>query len=88
MSFLSTHGRPDEGEKPSSERAFGLRRYRRMSKFLTLLLFGTGLVMAGCASSTQQGAIQLPGATTHSGLQVPPDVGERPTQTAAAPQGR
>jgi hypothetical protein len=59
-----------------------------MSKILPLLAIGAVLGVAGCASSTQQGAIQLPGETTHSGLQVPPDVGERATQTAAAPQGR
>jgi hypothetical protein len=57
-----------------------------MSKILSVLTIGIALALAGCTSSTQQGAVQLPGETTHSGLQVPPDVGERPTQTAAAPQ--
>jgi hypothetical protein len=51
-----------------------------------LLLFGAGLVLAGCASSTQEAGLQLPGESTHSGLQVPPDVGARPVETAAAPR--
>jgi len=59
-----------------------------MSKILPVLAIGVVLALAGCTSSTQQGAIQLPGDATHNGLQVPPDLGERPTQTAAAPQGR
>jgi hypothetical protein len=57
-----------------------------MTKALALSLIGVVLMLAGCASSTQQAAVQLPGETTRSGLQVPPDVGERPVQTAAAPQ--
>jgi hypothetical protein len=59
-----------------------------MSKFIALLLFGAGLVLAGCASSTQEASVPLPGETTRNGLQVPPDVGERPVQTAAALEGR
>jgi hypothetical protein len=58
-----------------------------MSKFLALLV-GAGLMLAGCASSTQEAGVQLPGKTTRSGLEVPPDVGERPVQTAAAPHAR
>ena len=60
-----------------------------MSKFIALLLFGAGLVLAGCASSTQEASVlQLPGTATRSGLEVPPDVGERPVQTAAALERR
>jgi uncharacterized lipoprotein YmbA len=59
-----------------------------MTKVLSVMLLGAAILLAGCASSTQQGAIQLPGEATHSGLQVPPDVGERPVQTAASPQVR
>ncbi len=59
-----------------------------MPKILPLSAIGVVLALAGCASSTQQGAIQLPGSATHSGLQVPPDVDERPTQTATAPPSR
>ena len=59
-----------------------------MSKIIALLLFGAGLVLAGCASSTHEAGVQLPGATTRSGLEVPPDVGERPVQTAAALRAR
>jgi len=57
-----------------------------MKKAVSLLLAGVVLALAGCASSTQQSnEIQLPGEATTSGLQVPPDVGERPVQTAVAP---
>ena len=60
-----------------------------MSKIFPALAIGVVLSLTGCASSTQQaGIVQLPGETTHSGLQVPPDVGERPVQTAAAPRTR
>jgi hypothetical protein len=55
-----------------------------MTKLLSLLLAGVVLVLAGCASSTQQAAIQLPGAPATNGLQTPPDLNERPVQTAVA----
>jgi hypothetical protein len=58
-----------------------------MSRIIVLLLIGAGLTLAGCASSTQEG-LQRPGTAARNGLQVPPDIGERPTQTAAVPQGR
>ena len=41
--------------------------------------------LAGCAASTQQASVQLPGSTARSGLQVPPDVAERPVLVATAP---
>ena len=50
----------------------------------TILILALVAALGGCASSTQQ-AVQLPGDTTRSGLQVPPDVGERPAQVAAVP---
>jgi hypothetical protein len=61
-----------------------------MPKIFPLLAIGAVLALAGCASSTQQAALQLPGETTRSGLQVPPDLDERPPQktTTAALQGR
>jgi hypothetical protein len=55
-----------------------------MTKPLLLLL--TVAALAGCASTSEQtSALQLPGEATRSGLQVPPDLGERPVQTAATP---
>jgi hypothetical protein len=44
-------------------------------------------VLAACAQ-TQSSRVQLPGETATSGLQVPPDLGERPTQVASAPTAR
>lgn len=55
-----------------------------MNQILSMLAIGITFGLAACASSTQEGAIQLPGEATHSGLQVPPDPGERPVQTATA----
>jgi hypothetical protein len=43
------------------------------------------VALAGCTVSSQTSALQLPGESTRSGLQVPPDLGERPVQTAIAP---
>ena len=58
-----------------------------MSKLLPLLTVGVVLALADCASpSTQQAvAVQLPGEAARNGLQVPPDLADRPVQTAAAP---
>jgi len=56
-----------------------------MNKVLSLLLVGAIATLAGCASS-RQSALQLPGESTRSGLQVPPDLDD--LQTAAAPQIR
>jgi hypothetical protein len=54
---------------------------------MTKTIFVVALVaaLAGCASSTRQVAVQLPGEPARSGLQVPPNPGERPVQIAAAP---
>jgi hypothetical protein len=57
-----------------------------MNKVLCLLLVSVVATLAGCASSTRQSALQLPGESTRSGLQVPPDLDE--LQTAAAPRTR
>jgi len=56
-----------------------------MNKVLVALAVGFVLTLAGCASSTQQASVQLPGETARNGLQVPPGAGERPVQVAAAP---
>jgi hypothetical protein len=53
-----------------------------------LLLVGTLAALAGCTSVQQANSVQLPGETARSGLQVPPDLGERPVQVAMAPQAR
>jgi hypothetical protein len=58
-----------------------------MIKVLCALAIGAGLGVAACTSSTEPGALQMPGETTRSGLQVPPRLGERPVQTATAPTG-
>jgi hypothetical protein len=50
-----------------------------MTKLLSLLMVGVIVALAGCALATQQ-AVQLPGEPSLNGLQVPPDVGERPAQ--------
>ena len=55
---------------------------------MLLLLVGAFAALAGCASVQQADSVQLPGETARSGLQVPPDLGERPVQTAAALQTR
>jgi hypothetical protein len=55
-----------------------------MTKLLSLLLAGVIAALAACASSTQQAAVQLPGAPATNGLQTPPDLNERPVQTAVA----
>jgi hypothetical protein len=52
-----------------------------MSK--TIVIVALVAALSGCASSTQQAAVQLPGEPARSGLQVPPDAGERPRQIAA-----
>jgi hypothetical protein len=54
-----------------------------MSK--TILVAVLVAALSACASSTRQAAVQLPGEPARSGLQVPPDVNERPVQVAAAP---
>jgi hypothetical protein len=59
-----------------------------MRNVILLLLVGALAALAGCASVQQANSIQLPGDTARSGLQVPPDLGERPVQTAAALQTR
>jgi hypothetical protein len=52
-----------------------------MTKVLCALL----LVALSACASVQQASVQLPGSPAHSGLQVPPDAGERPVQFATAP---
>jgi hypothetical protein len=53
-----------------------------MTKVLCALLL---VALSACASSSRQVAVQLPGEPARSGLQVPPDAGERPVQIATAP---
>ena len=55
-----------------------------MSKIIVIVALVAAL--AGCASSTRQVAVQQPGEPVRSGLQVPPNAGERPVQIAAAPR--
>ena len=51
----------------------------------TILTVALVAALSGCTASTQQAAVQLPGEPARSGLQVPPDVGERPVQVATVP---
>ena len=59
-----------------------------MRHVVLLLLVGALVALGGCASVQQADGIHLPGETARSGLEVPPDLGERPLQTAAALQSR
>jgi hypothetical protein len=59
-----------------------------MSNILRLLLVGSLAGLAGCTSVQQADRVQLPGEMARTGLQVPPDVGERPIQTATAVPAR
>jgi len=59
-----------------------------MRNVILLLLVGALAALAGCASVRQADSVQLPGDTARSGLQVPPNLGERAIQTAAALQTR
>ena len=51
----------------------------------TILVAALVAALGGCAASTQQAVVQLPGEPARSGLQVPPDVNDRPVQVAAVP---
>lgn len=59
-----------------------------MKTVILPLLIGALATVAACASLQQSSSVQLPGETARSGLQVPPDLGERPVQTASALQAR
>ena len=59
-----------------------------MKTVILTLLVGALAMLTGCSSVQQANSVQLPGETARSGLQVPPDLGERPVQTAAVAQIR
>jgi hypothetical protein len=79
-------GRAGEGEK-TQQRAPEVRRYAHMIAVRLLIVVACMAVAACSSSSSLEHSMQRPGEPAVSGLQVPPDVWARPTQTASLPSG-
>ena len=55
-----------------------------MTTVIPLLILSVCALLAGCYSVQQAQSVQRPGEPANNRLQVPPNAGERPIQTAAA----